>query len=138
MNKQIKSIEVVTYPDGRMDTFNTSKYSGLSNKTLAMMRCSGNGPKFMKRGRIFYFQSDIDDWMNANGRMTSTAQAKPDQIQKNKKSDNRDELAALAMSAIAGGWSELDHKDTCMEIARLSYRIADAMIAFKDSPDSHE
>ena len=76
MNKQIKSIEVVTYPDGRMDTFNTSKYSGLSNKTLAMMRCSGNGPKFMKRGRIFYFQSDIDDWMNANGLMTSTAQAK--------------------------------------------------------------
>ncbi len=73
---QIKSIEVVTYPDGRMDTCNTSKYTGLSDKTLAMMRCNGNGPKFVKRGRIFYFQSDIDDWMNANGRMTSTAQAK--------------------------------------------------------------
>ena len=73
---QIKSIEVVTYPDGLMDTCNTSKYTGLSDKTLAMMRCNGNGPKFVKRGRIFYFQSDIDDWMNANGRMTSTAQAK--------------------------------------------------------------
>ena len=73
---QIKSIEVVTYPDGRMDTCNTSKYTGLSDKTLAMMRCNGNGPKFVKRGRIFYFQSDIDDWMNAKGRMTSTAQAK--------------------------------------------------------------
>ena len=73
---KIKSIEVVTYPDGRMDKCNTSKYTGLSDKTLAMMRCNGNGPKFIKRGRIFYFQSDIDTWMTANGRMTSTAQAK--------------------------------------------------------------
>ena len=74
--EEIKPIEVVTYPDGRMNTSNTSKYTGLSDKTLAMMRCNGTGPKFIKRGRIFYFQSDIDDWMNANGRMTSTAQAK--------------------------------------------------------------
>ena len=73
---QIKFIEVVTYPDGRMDTCNTSKYTGLSDKTLAMLRCNGTGPKFIKRGRIFYFQSDVDDWINANGRMTSTAQAK--------------------------------------------------------------
>jgi hypothetical protein len=74
--QEIKFVEVVTYPDGRMNTSNTSKYTGLSDKTLAMMRCNGTGPKFIKRGRIFYFQSDIDDWMNANGRMTSTAQAK--------------------------------------------------------------
>lgn len=73
--QEIKFVEVVTYPDGRMNTSNTSKYTGLSDKTLAMMRCNGTGPKFIKRGRIFYFQSDIDDWMNANGRMTSTAQA---------------------------------------------------------------
>ena len=74
--EEIKPIEVVTYPDGRMNTRNTSKYTGLSDKTLAMMRCNGTGPKFIKRGRIFYFQSDIDDWMNANGRMNSTAQGK--------------------------------------------------------------
>ncbi len=73
---EIKSIEVVTYPDGRMDTRNSSLYSGLSEKTMAMQRCNGTGPKFIKRGRVFYFQSDIDEWMNANGRMTSTAQAK--------------------------------------------------------------
>jgi hypothetical protein len=41
-----------------------------------MMRCNGNGPKFIKRGRVFYFMADVDAWMNANGRMTSTAQAK--------------------------------------------------------------
>jgi hypothetical protein len=71
-----KTQAVTLYPDGRMDTRNTSAYTGLAEKTLAMMRCNGNGPKFVKRGRVFYFQSDIDDWMNANGRMTSTAQAK--------------------------------------------------------------
>ena len=48
----------------------------------------------------------------------------------NNNSDNRDELAALAMSAIAGGWSDLDKK-TCMEIAVTAYRIADAMIDCK-------
>lgn len=73
---EIKFVEVVTFPDGRMDTCNTSKYTGLSDKTLAMLRCSGKGPKFIRRGRIFYFQSDVDDWLNANGRLTSTAQAK--------------------------------------------------------------
>ncbi len=75
-SSEIKSIEVVTYPDGRMDTKNSSTYAGLSEKTMAMHRCNGTGPKFIKRGRIFYFQSDIDDWLNANGRMTSTAQTK--------------------------------------------------------------
>jgi len=73
---EIASIIVSTYPDGRMDTNNASKYTGLSEKTLAMFRCNGKGPKFIKRGRIFYYQSDIDEWMNANGRITSTAQAK--------------------------------------------------------------
>ena len=72
----VNSREVVIYPDGRMDTTNASTYIGLSEKTLAMMRCNGSGPKFVKRGRVFYFQGDIDAWMNAQGRHTSTAQAK--------------------------------------------------------------
>ncbi|MBK7897923.1 MAG: DNA-binding protein [Betaproteobacteria bacterium] len=58
-----------------MDTTNASTYIGLSEKTLAMMRCNGSGPKFVKRGRVFYFQVDIDAWMNAQGRHTSTARA---------------------------------------------------------------
>lgn len=70
-----KTKEVVMYPDGRMDTRNTSTYTGLSEKTLAMMRCNGNGPKFVKRGRVFYFKDDVDVWLNAGGRFTSTAQA---------------------------------------------------------------
>ena len=73
---QLSAIQVVTYPDGRMDTKNASTYTGLAEKTMAMQRCLGSGPKFVKRGRVFYFKDDLDDWMNANGRMTSTAQAK--------------------------------------------------------------
>lgn len=70
-----KTKEVVMYPDGRMDTRNTSTYTGLSEKTLAMMRCNGNGPKFVKCGRVFYFKDDVDLWLNAGGKFTSTAQA---------------------------------------------------------------
>ncbi len=72
----INPIQVVIYPDGRMDTKNASTYTGLAQKTMAMQRCDGSGAKFVKRGRVFYFKSDLDAWMNANGRMTSTAQAK--------------------------------------------------------------
>ena len=75
MTNNIFHKEVVMYPDGRLDVKNASSYLGLSEKTLAMMRCSGDGPKFVKRGRIFYFKEDLDSWLNANGRFTSTAQA---------------------------------------------------------------
>jgi len=66
--------KVAMYPDGRVDTHNASTYVGLSAKTMAMMRCYGTGPKYVKRGRIFYFKEDLDSWLNASGRFTSTAQ----------------------------------------------------------------
>lgn len=69
------TLAITLYPDGRMNTRNASIYMGLSEKTLAMMRCSGTGPKFIKRGRVFYFRDDVDAWLNAAGRLTSTAQA---------------------------------------------------------------
>lgn len=75
MSENILHKEVVMYPDGRLDAKNASSYIGLSEKTLAMMRCNGNGPRFVKRGRIFYFREDLDSWLNASGRFTSTAQA---------------------------------------------------------------
>ena len=65
------------FPDGRMDAQNASAYMGLSRKTLAMMRCQGRGPKFIKRGRIFYFREDCDAWLNEGGRRLSTAQRLP-------------------------------------------------------------
>lgn len=75
MSMKILNSEVVMYPDGRFNTLNASLYLGLSEKTLAMMRCNGTGPKFLKRGRIFYFKEDLDSWLNAGGRFSSTAQA---------------------------------------------------------------
>ena len=68
-----KAIEVAIFPDGRMDTANAALYLGLSPKTLAMMRCQGTGPKFIKRGRIFYFKEDLDAWLMEQGKLTSTA-----------------------------------------------------------------
>ena len=65
---------VTVYPDGRMDTRNASSYTGFAEKTLAMMRCNGTGPKFVKLGRIFYFREDLDTWLQ-RGRVASTAQA---------------------------------------------------------------
>ena len=64
------------FPDGRMDTLNASLYVGLSSKTLAMFRSNGTGPKFIKRGRVFYYQEDLDAWLNEGGRVNSTAQAR--------------------------------------------------------------
>jgi hypothetical protein len=62
------------FPDGRLDTKNAATYAGYSEKTLAMLRCSGKGPRFIKRGRVFYYKDDLDAWMSAE-RVTSTAQA---------------------------------------------------------------
>ena len=70
-----KTTEITLYPDNRVNTRNASAYLGLSEKTLAMLRCNGTGPKFIKRGRVFYFKDDLDSWLNAGGRFTSTAQS---------------------------------------------------------------
>lgn len=69
-----KTAVVTVYPDGRMDTRNASSYTGFAEKTLAMMRCNGTGPKYVKLGRIFYFREDLDTWLQ-RGRVASTAQA---------------------------------------------------------------
>jgi hypothetical protein len=76
MVKRVNQVEVVVLPDGRMDTHSASAYLGLSEKTLAMMRCQGTGPRFIKRGRIFYYQEDLDAWVAQASRVTSTTQAK--------------------------------------------------------------
>jgi hypothetical protein len=70
----MKTPVVTILPDGRMDTRNTAIYTGFAEKTLAMMRCNGTGPKFVKLGRVFYFQEDLDAWLQ-RGRVVSTAQA---------------------------------------------------------------
>lgn len=73
MNMKLKEVSV--FPDGRVDTQNAAAYIGLSVKTLAMMRCKGQGPKFIKRGRVFYFVHELDLWLK-DGEAHSTAQAR--------------------------------------------------------------
>jgi len=72
--QMVSRIDVVMLPDGRLDAKNSAAYVGLSVKTLAMMRCKGDGPAFVKRGRVFYFQDDLDIWLQ-EGRVVSTSQA---------------------------------------------------------------
>jgi hypothetical protein len=76
MAERLRSVDILVFPDGRLDTKNAAAYLGLSEKTLAMMRCQGTGPCFIKRGRVFYYQEDLDAWVAQAKRVTSTAQAK--------------------------------------------------------------
>jgi hypothetical protein len=76
MEFHVQAVKVTVYPDGRLDTANASKFLGLSEKTLAIMRCQGTGPRFIKRGRIFYFLEDLNAWVGENPRVRSTAQAR--------------------------------------------------------------
>ena len=59
----MKHLEVTVLPDGRMDTKNAAIYAGLSEKTMAMMRCDGRGPEYIKMGKVFYFQKKVDEWV---------------------------------------------------------------------------
>lgn len=70
----IKPIQIMILPDGRLNTKNAALYLGLKEKTLAMMPGSGTGPRFIKRGPVFYYKDDLDAWLNANGRVLSTSQ----------------------------------------------------------------
>ena len=76
MDHQIEQVKVVVFPDGRLDTENAARFLGLSPKTLAMMRSAGSGPKFVKRGRVFYFLQDLEAWLAEQPRVKSTAQAR--------------------------------------------------------------
>lgn len=63
-------------PDGRMSAVNAAAYLGLAPKTLAMWRCDGIGPRFTKiGGKVFYFQTDLDVWIDDAGKFSSTKQA---------------------------------------------------------------
>jgi hypothetical protein len=67
--------QIFCLPDGRLSARGAAQYIGLSEKTLAQWRCNGTGPRFIKRGRIFYFKADLDDYISV-GAATSTAQAR--------------------------------------------------------------
>jgi len=59
----INTPTIFMLPDGRMDRRNAAAYLGLSVKTLAMHATRGTGPKFIKRGRVWYYKTDLDAWL---------------------------------------------------------------------------
>nr|ART37118.1 D94 [uncultured bacterium] len=59
----MKLLEVRILPDGRLDRKNAALYLGLSVKTLAMYASRRKGPRFVKRGRVFYYKADLDCWL---------------------------------------------------------------------------
>ncbi|HVV68195.1 MAG TPA: helix-turn-helix domain-containing protein [Gammaproteobacteria bacterium] len=71
----LASPSIMMFPDGRFNTKNAALYLGYTEKTLAMMRSEGTGPRFIKRGRVFYYKEDLDQWLNERGRLLSTAQS---------------------------------------------------------------
>jgi len=75
----LKTKEINMFPDGRLDSKNAAIYLGFSEKTLAMMRCQGTGPEFIKRGRIFYFKTDLDQWVMKAGKQKSTGRRQWDE-----------------------------------------------------------
>lgn len=57
------------------DTATAATYTGLARQTLAKFRVYGGGPRFVKLGRkVLYRQADLDAWIEANAR-TSTSEA---------------------------------------------------------------
>ncbi|NBY21427.1 MAG: hypothetical protein EBQ73_00800 [Gammaproteobacteria bacterium] len=68
------------WPDGRTDTPGAAKYAGVSEKTLMMHRVHGTGPEFVrlggqKRGKIFYFITALNEWMQSG--VVQTASVSP-------------------------------------------------------------
>lgn len=59
----IETDSVHILPDGRLDTANAAKYLRISKKTLATRRSRGTGPVFTKPGRVFYFKTDLDEFL---------------------------------------------------------------------------
>lgn len=67
-------------PDGcdpAFDTPQAAAYTGLAPAFMEKLRCVGGGPRFLRYGRraVRYRKSDLDDWMSAHERMSTSEAA---------------------------------------------------------------
>ncbi|MGQ7939513.1 helix-turn-helix domain-containing protein [Paraburkholderia sp. D1E] len=69
------ALNITILPDGRMNSKDAATYTGYADKTLAIWRSQGIGPRFTKRGRIWYYLDDLDAWLRG-GSARSTAEAR--------------------------------------------------------------
>ena len=51
-------------------------YCGFAKSTLDKMRCKGDGPRFIRRGKAVYYPvADLDEWIASLPRFSNTSQA---------------------------------------------------------------
>jgi predicted DNA-binding transcriptional regulator AlpA len=70
-------VEYTNHPNFSSSYLNTKQaahYVGLSESLLEKRRCNGDGPTFSQIGKaVRYLTSDLDAWMQANRRTSTTA-----------------------------------------------------------------
>jgi hypothetical protein len=55
-----------------MNRRNAAAYLGCAPRTLAQYASQGTGPRFLKRGRVWYFKEDLDAWLREGTAMGTT------------------------------------------------------------------
>jgi hypothetical protein len=84
----LAEVDIAVFPDGRMTPENTAKYTGYSVKTLAIIRSTGQGPRFVKHGRVFYYKEDVDAWLSCWARVFTTREARQPRPVKGRRAGN--------------------------------------------------
>ena len=60
-------------PSNLLTTNEAAKYVRLSPRTLERYRVTGEGPRFLKIGRlVFYLQTALDDWLKTKARKSTS------------------------------------------------------------------
>ena len=59
--------------DDLWTTAEAAEYVGMSPRTLERYRVTGEGPKYLKIGRlVYYLQRDLDDWLKTKVRRSTS------------------------------------------------------------------
>jgi predicted DNA-binding transcriptional regulator AlpA len=113
------------FNDIAMTPAQVAKYTGLSVRTLANKRSNGSGPPFCKLGKILYWKSDVDRWVDAH-RAQSCTQARAQQaITATRKRDElkpREGLGELTRVADAP-FSEMKAVLTCLHPTEANWAL---------------
>ncbi len=56
-------------------TRQAAQYCGFAKSTFEKMRVYGGGPRFIRRGGVYYDSRDLDDWLASLPRFRSTSEA---------------------------------------------------------------
>lgn len=75
-----KSERCADRPVDWLTTAQAAAYLGLKPKSLENMRHAGRGPAYMKLGRVFYLQDDLDDYI-ARRRVDPAERAEGETVQ---------------------------------------------------------